>query len=173
MKDMQFCFSYNQDVTAVTNSQCSVDFGALADYGVGRPFYITVQACGTHDKDLRIQVLGCEDNTFSKPVVLNDSNVIPKASLVQGYEVNLQVPQVDQKYRFLALRYIPSDPDTPSKGNETVSGGSAFTRNADFDPPRVVGKVPTAVKNAVTAFGAINIASSVDYPQANADKITR
>lgn len=172
IKDALFSLSYQQDVQAVTNSQRCVDFQSLADYGVGRPWYIVVQCCGAISKDLRVQIIGSEDNTFSTVTTIADSGVIPTASLVQGYEFKIQVPQVDKKYRFLALRYIPSESGVGSTGAETPSG-SGFVLTGIFDPMKKVGEEQKAVDNAVSAFATPNVGTDVDYPQANADKITR
>lgn len=171
IKDALFTFSYRQVLDAVSNSQRSVDLQTMADYGVGRPWWVVVQACGTFTKDLRIQIIGSEDKEFSTVVHIADSGVIPKASLVQGYEYKIQVPQVDRKYRFIALRYIPSETGTPSKGDETPSG-SEYTLDGVFDPVEVAGKVPEPLADGVTAFASINVATELDYPHANADKIT-
>ena len=172
IKDALFTFSYQQDVTAVTNSQRSVDLQSMADYGVGRPWWIVVNCCGAISSNLRVQILGSEDDTFSTVSVIADSGILVSTSLVQGYEIKMQVPQTDKKYRYIALRYIPSTTEKPSTGTEAPTG-SGFTLSEVFDPVKEAGKIPAEVKNAVTAFASPNVSTSLDYPQANADKITR
>lgn len=161
--------SYEQEVTDTTYSQRYIDLHAQADYGVGRPLYFVFNILGTFTKDLRAQVVGFTDDTFSSPVVLADSGIHEQASLVAGEQFSVQVNQIDKKYKIIALRYIPS-----TAGSETadVSGSGTAPDVANFAPPQKVGEERAEVANGVTAFAAFTVPTKLLYKYVNADKAT-
>lgn len=160
--------SYEQVVTETSYAQRCIDMKELGDYGVGHPYYFVVNVLGTFTKDLRVQIVGFTDDTFSDPMVLGDSGIHPKAELLEGESFAVQLNQVDRKYRFISLRYIPSD-----AGSETTEvSGSDVVDTTNFAPPQKVGEVRPAVPNGLTAFGALTIPTKLLYKYVNSDKAT-
>ena len=160
--DYQTIFCDGQVISATTYSDRSVDLQSLADYGKGKPWSVHCLIQGTHTYDLRVQVVGSTSPNFSDIVVVGDSGVIEKAKLVQGYDFFVDVGAVGKKYRYLALRFIPTIETTAT---ETVGEGSAGVDNIPHVLP--VGAVPQAVANAIRAQIELLNNSNVDYPHAN------
>lgn len=172
--DYQTIFCDGQVITATTYSDRSVDLQSLADYGKGKPWSVHCLIQGTHSNDLRVQVVGSTSPNFSDIVVVGDSGVIEKAKLVQGYDFYVDVGAVGKKYRYLALRFIPTiettetvegEEVTTSTATETVGEGSAGVDNIPHVLP--VGAEPQAVANAIRAQIELLNNSNVDYPHAN------
>lgn len=168
--DYQTIFCDGQVITATTYSDRSVDLQSLADYGKGKPWSVHCLIQGTHSNDLRVQVVGSTSPNFSDIVVVGDSGVIAKAKLVQGYDFYVDVGAVGKKYRYLALRFIPTietevEGETVTTATETVGEGSAGVDNIPHVLP--VGAVPQAVANAIRAQIELLNNSNVDYPHAN------
>ena len=163
--------SYEQVVTDTTYSQRCIDLIAQADYGVGRPLYFVFNALGAFTKDLRAQVVAFTDETLSDPVVVADSGIHAKETLVAGESFTVQVNQVDKKYRILAIRYIPSADGTE---NSTVVGGGSGTSPdvSNFAPPQKVGEKRPDVANGITAYAALTVPTKLMYKYVNADKRT-
>lgn len=168
--DYQTIFCDGQVISATTYSDRSVDLQSLADYGKGKPWSVHCLIQGTHTYDLRVQVVGSTSPNFSDIVVVGDSGVIAKAKLVQGYDFYVDVGAVGKKYRYLALRFIPTietevEGETVTTATETVGAGSAGVDNIPHVLP--VGAVPQAVANAIRAQIELLNNSNVDYPHAN------
>ena len=168
--DYQTIFCDGQVITGTTYSDRAIDFQSLADYGKGKPWSVHCLVQGTHTYDLRVQVVGSQANNFSDVVVVGDSGVIDKAKLVQGYDFYIDVNAVGKKYRFLALRFIPTivtqvEGQDVATATETVGEGVAGVDNI----PHVlkVGEVPSPVDNAIRAQIELLNNSNVDYPHAN------
>lgn len=162
--------SYEQEITDTTYSQRYIDLHAQADYGVGRPLYFVFNILGTFAKDLRAQVVGFTDETLADPVVLADSGLHEKATLVAGAQFSVQVNQVDQKYKIIALRFIPSVEHSETFDVATSEGVTPDVSN--FAPPVKVGAENKEVANGVTAFAALTVPTKLLYKYVNADKAT-
>lgn len=159
--------SDKQVLDATTYSQRAIDFQTLADYGTGRDLYVHFIAQGTHAKDLRIQVLGLRTTDDATPIILGDSGVIPRAELVQGGDGYVRVSETRTKWRYLVLRYIPTD---KGQGSETVVGGDKFECTCHFNEPVKVGETQAPIANAIRAqIEFVPVLGNV-YPCANADK---
>lgn len=168
--DYQTIFCDGQVITATTFSDRAIDLQSLADYGKGKPWSVHCLIQGTHTNDLRVQVVGSTSQNFNNVVVVGDSGVIEKAKLVQGYDFFIDVQAVGKKYRFLALRFIPTietevEGETVTTATETVGEGSAGVDNI----PHVlkVGAVPDPIANGIRAQIELLNNSNVDYPHAN------
>lgn len=160
--DYQTIFCDGQVITATTLSDRAVDLQSLADYGKGKTWSVHCLIQGTHTYDLRVQVVGSTSPNFSDIVVVGDSGVIDKAKLVQGYDFFVDVGAVGKKYRFLALRFIPT---IEGAETNTISNGTQGVDNIPHVLP--VGAVPQAVANAIRAQIELLNNSNVDYPHAN------
>ena len=160
--DYQTIFCDGQVISATTLSDRAVDLQALADYGKGKPWSVHCLIQGTHTYDLRVQVVGSTSPNFSDIVVVGDSGVIDKAKLVQGYDFFVDVGAVGKKYRFLALRFIPT---IEGAETNTISNGTQGVDNIPHVLP--VGAEPQAVANAIRAQIELLNNSNVDYPHAN------
>lgn len=165
--------SYRQVIGDVTYSDRAIDLQTSADYGVGRPVYVELVANGQHAKDLRAQVVGANKSDFSDCAAIADSGVIKAAKLVAGFSIDIEVPPTDKKYRYVAMRYIPSDADTVNNPDTVVAGasGTDVDISAYALPPKV-GEEQEDLANGITAYFVLTPVSHVDYAHANDDKNT-
>ena len=170
--DSQSILEYRRAITKTCYSRHAMDFRACADYGVGQPLYLDVKIDGNHTKNLRAQLVGFKDTTFTDPVVIADTGLHPSAELVEGKHLYAQIVQTDKKYRYIAVRFIPSaDGDTESTD---VDPKVTYDQKelCRFSPVKKVGEDLPAVANGVSAYLVVNIPTDVEYPTVNADKIT-
>lgn len=163
--DYQTIFCDKQVIEATSLSDRAIDLQALADYGMGRNWFVHVFIQGTHSNPLRVQVLGFTDNTFTNGVVVGDSDVYAAAKLVQGFNFTVPVNPKASKYRYLALRFVPTISGTET--TEISSGTTATAGNMAVVPP-VVGSV-SAVANAVRAQLELLPIEDISYPHAGDD----
>lgn len=165
--DANTVLSDYQEITATTYSQRTIDFQTPADYGSGtQNLYVHFMAQGSHDKDLRIQVLGLLTEDDAQPLIIGDSGVIKKTDLVAGSDGYIQVLPNKQKWRYLKLRYIPTTDDV---GVTEVVGDDAPDLT-NFNQPKKVGEEPKVVANAIRAqLETVAVLGTV-YPFANGDK---
>lgn len=164
--DANTVLSDKQVLDGTTYSQQAIDFQTLADYGTGQNLYVHFIAQGAHDKDLRIQVLGLREIGDATPIILGDSGVIKKSELVLGGDGYVRVNESRKKWRYLVLRYIPTD---SGSGAETIVGTDAPDMT-DFNQPVKVGEEPKAIANAIRAQVEFVPVLGTVYPYANADK---
>ena len=99
--DANVILSDKQVITDTTYSQRAIDFKSLADYGVGTNLYVACLTQGDFSTALRVQVLGCKDDTFTDPVVLGDSGVKQITELVFGSKFFIRINETGKKYRYL------------------------------------------------------------------------
>lgn len=165
--------SYRQVIGDVTYSDRAIDLQTSADYGVGRPLYVELVANGQHAKDLRAQVVGANKPDFSDCTAIADSGVIKAAKLVAGFSIDIEVPPTDRKYRYIAMRYIPSDADTVNNPDTVVSGASGTDVDISaYALPPVVGAEQEDLPNGITAYVVVTPVSHVAYATANQDNNT-
>lgn len=165
MVDYQTIFCDGQVIEGTTLSDRAIDLQTLADYGKGKPWSVHVIAQGAHEHDLRVQIVGSKTATFNDVVVVGDSGVIPRAKLVQGFDRYIDVNAVGEKYRYLALRFIPT---IDGNASETISAG---TKGTDAIPSVLrVGEVPAPIANGIRAQIELLNNTNVAYRHANDDK---
>lgn len=164
MIDYQTIFCDKQVIEGTTLSNRAVDLQSLADYAIGRDLYAQVLAQGTHSKDLRVQVLGSQTNTFADAVVIGDSGVVPVEEINEKKQFFVRFNPTGKKYRYVALRFIPTV-------NGVESGAeSGVVIGVDEIPPVVeVGSDVTELNNAVKAMIAFVPNIDIIYPVARQD----
>lgn len=106
--DKENTLSEDQAVTAAAASTDYIDLGAARDIGVSEGLQLcitckeTVTSAGASTLQFQMQ---CDDNTgFSSPKTVIQSDAIPKASLVAGYQIFLPIP-VGLNERYMRLYY--------------------------------------------------------------------
>ena len=158
-----------QVITDTTYSQRAIDFKALADYGVGVNRYVACSTQGDFSTALRVQVLGCKDDTFTDPVILGDSGVKQITELTFGSRFYIRINETGKKYRYLLLRIIPTTQD--GKFTETVSGNDKVDITNFALPTKVLEEVKP-IADALRAEIVDTAALGTMYGYANADKAT-
>ena len=158
-----------QVITDTTYSQRAIDFKALADYGVGVNRYVACSTQGDFSTALRVQVLGCKDDTFTDPVILGDSGVKKITELTFGSRFYIRINETGKKYRYLLLRIIPTTQD--GHFTETVQGNDNVDITNFAAPTKVLEKV-TPIADALRAEIVDTAALGTMYGYANADKAT-
>ena len=164
--DFQTIFSDEQVVLGTTLSERSIDLQASADYAIGRNIYAHVLTQGDMSHDLRVQILGCNSTDFADVEVVGDSGVIPQADLTFGSDLYVQLVATGKKYRYVCLRYIPTNDGT------AVTDSTAGTPPTTMPPVAKVGSTETAIANALRAQIEFVPAMDINYPYANEDKAT-
>ena len=167
--DANVILSDKQVITDTTYSQRAIDFKSLADYGVGTNLYVACLTQGNFSTALRVQVLGCKDDTFTDPVVLGDSGVKQITELVFGSKFFIRINETGKKYRYLLLRIIPTTQD--GHYNETVTGNDKVDITNFAAPTKVLEGV-TPIADALRAEIVDTAALGTVYGYANADKAT-
>ena len=166
--DYQTILADKQVITETTLSDRSVDLQALADYGMGHRWAVHVLCQGAHANDLRVQVLGSDKPTFESVTVIGDSGVFSAAELTFGKEFYVDIVPTGKKYRYVALRFIPTIHSESQSGvettSETIVNGQAGTGNVS--PVPKVGDTVTAVANAIRAQIELINVQHLDYPHA-------
>ena len=170
--DSQSILEYRRAITKTCYSRHAMDFRACADYGLGQPLYLDVKIDGNHTKNLRAQLVGFKDTTFTDPVVIADTGLHPSAELVEGKHLYAQIVQTDKKYRYIAVRFIPSADGTTESTDVDVSATYNPEELIKFSPVKKVGEDLPAVANGVSAYLVANIPTDVEYPSVNKNKIT-
>lgn len=167
--DSRNIFCDKQVIADTTLSQRSLDLTGLSDHAVGINLYVHCLTQGDFSNDLRVQILGAEDNTFANPIVIGDSGVIQQANLVNGSDFFVQMLPVGEKYRFVCLRIIPT---VNGVGSETVSGSDTPNVSA-IAVVTPVGSEDTPIANALRAqIETVAALGKPVYSYANADKAT-
>ena len=167
--DANVILSDKQVITDTTYSQRAIDFKSLADYGVGTNLYVACLTQGDFSTALRVQVLGCKDDTFTDPVVLGDSGVKQITELVFGSKFFIRINETGKKYRYLLLRIIPTTQD--GKYTESVTGNDKVDITNFAAPTKVLEEV-TPIADALRAEIVDTAALGTVYGYANADKAT-
>ena len=167
--DANVILSDKQVITDTTYSQRAIDFKSLADYGVGTNLYVACLTQGNFSTALRVQVLGCKDDTFTDPVVLGDSGVKQITELVFGSKFFIRINETGKKYRYLLLRIIPTTQD--GHYTETVTGNDKVDITNFAAPTKVLEGV-TPIADALRAEIVDTAALGTVYGYANADKAT-
>lgn len=168
--DSHLILADHQEVTATTLSQRCVDMQAYGDYGVGHNAYVQTVMQGDMSTDLRVQILGSEDETFANPILLGDSGVYKQAQLVNGATFFTRLNETGEKWRYVCVRFIPTTAD--GKSSEEVTGGVAYEQTGAFAPVSKVGEEVTPKANNVRAQVVFVAALGTLYPYANSDKVT-
>ena len=165
MIDYQTIFCDRQVISATTLSNRAVDLQALASYGVGRQLFVNCMPQGTHAHDLRVQILGSKTGDFATDaVVVGDSGVIPVNDLNANGHFFVGFNPIKDKYRYVALRFIPT---IEGEASEEVTNGG----NGSDVVPNVpeVGVVPADLANGIKAYIDFTPALDIVYPMARED----
>lgn len=164
MIDYQTIFCDKQVIEGTTLSNRAVDLQSLADYAIGRDLYAQVLAQGEHAKDLRVQVLGSQTDTFADSVVIGDSGVIPVEDINEKKQFFVRFNPTGKKYRYVCLRFIPT-----VNGHESAMESGVVIGVDEIPPVQEVGTEPTDLANAVKAMIAFVPNIDVVYPFARQD----
>ena len=124
--------------------------------------YVKFIVEGTHSKALTIQLLGANREDFSDNFVIAQTTAIPAADLVAGHYFFLPVPAVGKKYRYFAIKYLPT-------GGADDEEEKTDTGSCPTSP--VLGET-AEVANGITAFFTLVDDYKTVYPYVNADKAT-
>lgn len=96
-------FGTDQAVTAAAASTDYIDLGSARDIGMSHPLHVAVTCTTTTTSAGAATVqfqLQCDDNTsFSSAKTVIQTDAIPKATLVAGYQIYLPIPPgLDERY---------------------------------------------------------------------------
>ena len=120
--------SDKQIVNNTCYSRYCKKFKAPSDWGqTEMQRYIEILCHGTHAHPLTVQVVGSNNDSHSDEFVICQTTEIPVAKLKAGYKFFIPIPPIGQKYRFLALKYLPTGGSNPSATSATLTGGIEVT----------------------------------------------
>lgn len=116
----------------VINNTCysaySRDLKVPMDWGqTETPRYIQLLAHGTHSHPLTVQVVGSNNQSHSDEFVICQTPEIPVAELKAGFKSFITLPPIGKKYRFLALKYLPTGGSNPAATAAVLTGGVEVT----------------------------------------------
>lgn len=167
--DARTILSDRQVIKGTTLSQRAVAYIDSGDQAFEREFYIGCYVQGDFTHDLRVQILGFNDAKFTgEPVLVGDSGVIEKENLTFGSAFSVKANPTGKKYKYLAVRYIPTLDGVEVKDDTTDDP----TDNATFAiPTPITGKVEP-LADSIRAQYERQFNGGAIYPFANEDKIT-
>lgn len=167
--DARTILSDKQVIKGKTLSQKAIAYVDNGDQAFESEFYIGCYIQGDFTHDLRVQILGFNDETFGgDPVLIGDSGVIEKENLTFGTAFSIKANPTGKRYKYLALRYIPT-----LDGVEVTDDTTDSPLNpATFAIPTKIVDDTTPVADAIRAQYEREFNGGVSYPFANQDKIT-
>lgn len=155
--------SDRQVVDKITYSDRAIDLTAEIDFGAApMQHFFKIVVEGAFTAGLTIDIVVANEEDFSDATVIASSAAFTSDELVAGFITFLPVPPVNQKYRYICLKYRP---DSSSDENEEEHDGSL----CPTDP--VLGEV-TIEPNTLSAFYSDIADFNTQYPYANDDKDT-
>lgn len=120
--------SDKQVVNNTCYSRYCKKFKAPSDWGqTEMQRYIEILCHGTHAHPLTVQVVGSNNDSHSDEFVICQTTEIPVAKLKAGYKFFIPIPPIGQKYRYLALKYLPTGGSNPAATAAVLTGGVEVT----------------------------------------------
>lgn len=155
--------SDRQVVTEIAYSDRAWDLVTANDFGQSNiPHRICVLVEGAMTKGMTFQVVVANKADFTDAQVLMASKAFLQSELVAGFRHYFTVTPAGIKYRYLALKYLPTGVDTESDDEKPQYPC----------PPRPVLDDTAAPANSVSAWHCTIADYETYYPYVNANKQT-
>ncbi len=126
--DANLQLSSAQAVTATAFSTNTIDLSVARDIGTGEDLDIHVSVDTTctaaGGATVQFQVVTSDNANLSSPIILNETDAIPIATLVKGYRMELEIPaQIGSNgHRYLGLQYtVGTGPLTAGAFTATIA----------------------------------------------------
>lgn len=130
-------FAEKQIISKICRSQYGIALRNKADFGQNMfNRYVKLQTHGAFTTGLTVNLIASNSSDFSDEVTLSSTGEIAQGTLVSGYTTFLQIPATGQKYKYFALKFMPSgvvDQETTTVPEDYCPNTKVLDENTDTE----------------------------------------